>query len=52
MQRITPFEWFDDTAEEAAHFYASIFKNAKIGKITHYSGAASNASGKDAYDHA
>jgi predicted 3-demethylubiquinone-9 3-methyltransferase (glyoxalase superfamily) len=30
MQRITPFLWFDDDAEEAARFYCSIFKNAKI----------------------
>jgi len=48
MQRITPFLWFDDKAEEAAHFYASIFKNAKVGKITRYSAEASNASGRPA----
>ena len=30
MQKITPFLWFDDKAEEAANFYTSIFKNAKI----------------------
>ena len=30
-QRITPFLWFDDQAEEAAKFYTSIFKNSKIG---------------------
>ena len=34
MQKITPFLWFDDEAEEAAKFYTSIFKNSKIGKIT------------------
>jgi predicted 3-demethylubiquinone-9 3-methyltransferase (glyoxalase superfamily) len=48
MQKITPFLWFDDKAEEAAQFYASIFKNAKVGKITHYSKEASNASGRPA----
>jgi predicted 3-demethylubiquinone-9 3-methyltransferase (glyoxalase superfamily) len=48
MQRITPFLWFDDKAEEAAHFYASIFKNAKVGKIARYSEEASNASGRPA----
>ncbi|HTU50950.1 MAG TPA: VOC family protein [Acidobacteriaceae bacterium] len=48
MQRITPFLWFDDKAEEAAHFYASIFKNAKVGKITYYGREASNASGRPA----
>ena len=30
MQKITPFLWFDDNAEEAANFYVSIFKNAKV----------------------
>jgi predicted 3-demethylubiquinone-9 3-methyltransferase (glyoxalase superfamily) len=30
MQKITPFLWFDGKAEEAANFYVSIFKNAKI----------------------
>ena len=34
MQKITPFLWFDDQAEEAMHFYTSIFKNSKIGSIT------------------
>lgn len=29
-QKISPFLWFDDTAEEAAKFYTSIFKNSKI----------------------
>ena len=29
-QRITPFLWFDNQAEEAAQFYTSIFKNSKI----------------------
>ncbi len=36
MQKVTPFLWFDDKAEEAAKFYTSIFKNSKIGKITRY----------------
>jgi predicted 3-demethylubiquinone-9 3-methyltransferase (glyoxalase superfamily) len=36
MQRITPFLWFDDQAEQAAKFYVSIFKNSKIDKITRY----------------
>jgi predicted 3-demethylubiquinone-9 3-methyltransferase (glyoxalase superfamily) len=29
-QKITPFLWFDGNAEEAMHFYVSIFKNSKI----------------------
>jgi predicted 3-demethylubiquinone-9 3-methyltransferase (glyoxalase superfamily) len=35
-KRITPCLWFDDQAEEAARFYASMFKNSKIGKISRY----------------
>ena len=34
--KILPCLWFDSEAEEAAKFYASIFKNAKIGKINRY----------------
>jgi predicted 3-demethylubiquinone-9 3-methyltransferase (glyoxalase superfamily) len=30
MPKITPFLWFDGQAEEAAKFYASVFKNSKI----------------------
>jgi len=30
VQKITPFLWFDDMAEEAAYFYVSIFKDSKI----------------------
>ena len=37
---------FDDKAEEAVHFYTSIFKNAKIGEISRYSEEAANASGR------
>src|SRR5262245_43431183 len=34
MQRITPFLWFNTNAEEAVNYYASIFKNSKIGRVT------------------
>ena len=30
MQKITPFLWFDDQAEEAINFYVSIFKDSKM----------------------
>src|SRR5690349_7972224 len=30
MQKITPFLWFEKGAEEAAKFYLTVFKNAKI----------------------
>jgi predicted 3-demethylubiquinone-9 3-methyltransferase (glyoxalase superfamily) len=36
MNKITPFLWFDDNAEEAMNFYSSIFKNARIGNISRY----------------
>lgn len=33
MQKITPFLWFNNSAEEAMRFYTSIFKNSKVGTI-------------------
>jgi len=36
MKKINPFLWFDSEAEQAAKFYVGIFKNSKVGKITHY----------------
>jgi predicted 3-demethylubiquinone-9 3-methyltransferase (glyoxalase superfamily) len=36
MRKITPFLWFDNQAEEAAEFYASIFKNSKLVTVTRY----------------
>ena len=35
-QKITPFLWFDNQAEEAVKFYTSIFKNSKIGTMARY----------------
>ncbi|MEO0828128.1 MAG: VOC family protein [Cyanobacteria bacterium J06635_15] len=37
MQKITPFLWFDNNAEDAANFYTSIFKNSQILNIRRYS---------------
>lgn len=48
MQKITPFLWFDNKAEEAANFYVSIFQNSKIGSITRYEGEGAKASGQPA----
>jgi predicted 3-demethylubiquinone-9 3-methyltransferase (glyoxalase superfamily) len=45
MQKITPFLWFNNEAEEAANFYTSIFNNSKITTVTRYSDAASQAAG-------
>jgi predicted 3-demethylubiquinone-9 3-methyltransferase (glyoxalase superfamily) len=36
---IHPCLWFDSQAEEAARFYASVFPNSRIAKITHYTEA-------------
>lgn len=41
-QKITPFLWFDNQAEEAAKFYTAVFKNSRIGKIAYY--------GKEGYE--
>jgi predicted 3-demethylubiquinone-9 3-methyltransferase (glyoxalase superfamily) len=30
VPKITPFLWFDNSAEEAANFYTSLFKNSKV----------------------
>lgn len=34
MQKITPFLWYSREAEEAAWFYASIFPDSRIDRIT------------------
>jgi predicted 3-demethylubiquinone-9 3-methyltransferase (glyoxalase superfamily) len=44
MQKITPFLWFEDQAEEAVKFYTSIFKNSKTGRILRYGEEAAKIS--------
>ena len=46
MQKIIPFLWFNDNAEEAVKFYASIFRNSKISRIARYDKAGAKASGR------
>ncbi len=48
MQKITPFLWFDDQAEEAVKFYTSVFKNSKAGRILRYDEEAASKSGRPA----
>jgi predicted 3-demethylubiquinone-9 3-methyltransferase (glyoxalase superfamily) len=36
MQKIKPFLWFDNQAEEAVNFYTSIFKDSFIGSVARY----------------
>ena len=45
-QKITPFLWFDNQAEEAAKFYVSTFKNSKILNVTHYTEAGKEVHGR------
>jgi predicted 3-demethylubiquinone-9 3-methyltransferase (glyoxalase superfamily) len=45
MQKIAPFLWFDGKAEEAANFYVSIFKNARIGAARRYGEAGPGPEG-------
>ena len=44
-QRITTCLWFDNQAEEAAHFYCSVFKNSKLGQIARYGDAGPGPKG-------
>ena len=46
MQKITPFLWFDDKAEEAANFYVSLFKKSKIDNVSRYGDAGPGPKGK------
>src|SRR5258708_10194654 len=45
MQKVTPFLWFDDKAEEAANFYVSIFKNSKVVSLSRYGEAGPRPKG-------
>lgn len=45
MQKITPFLWFDNNAEEAAQFYTSIFKDSKILNVSRYGDAGPGPKG-------
>lgn len=45
MQKITPFLWFDNQAEEAMRFYTSIFKNSKIVSVMRYGEAGRGPKG-------
>src|SRR4051812_35100752 len=47
LQKITPFLWFDNQAEEAARFYVTVFKNSKLGNITRYGEAGKEVHGRE-----
>ena len=46
MQKITPFLWFNDNAEEAVNFYASVFKDSKIMNMVRYGEAGPGPKGQ------
>jgi len=45
-QKIVPFLWFGNEAEEAVNFYISCFKNSKMGSVSRYDEASAKASGQ------
>jgi len=45
MQKITPYLWFDNQAEEAVNFYTSIFKDSKILSMSRLPAEAPGQSG-------
>ncbi len=45
MQKIVPFLWFNDQAEQAAEFYVAIFKNSKIEDVSRYGEAGPGPDG-------
>ncbi len=45
MQKITPFLWFDNQAEEAVNFYTSIFKDSTISGISRHGEAGPGEQG-------
>ena len=46
MQKITPFLWFDEQAEEAANFYTAIFQNGKVNSLTRFGAEMPGPEGK------
>jgi predicted 3-demethylubiquinone-9 3-methyltransferase (glyoxalase superfamily) len=44
-QKITPFLWFNDNAEEAINFYLSIFKNSRLISAQRYGDAGPGPKG-------
>ena len=45
MQKITPFLWFNNQAEEAMTFYTAIFKTSKVGEVRRYAEGGSAPKG-------
>src|SRR5215469_4968748 len=45
-QKIRPFLWFNDEAEEAVNFYVSIFPGSEITDVSRYSDVGPGDTGK------
>jgi len=45
MQKISPFLWFNDNAEEAAQLYTSVFNNSRIVEVSRYGDAGPGPKG-------
>jgi predicted 3-demethylubiquinone-9 3-methyltransferase (glyoxalase superfamily) len=45
LQKIVPNLWFDSEAEEAANFYVSVFDNARVVTVAHYTDAGPRPAG-------
>ena len=46
MKPLTTCLWFDTQAEEAAHFYVSLFEDGEIGEISRYGKAGQEVHGR------
>lgn len=47
IQKITPNFWFNQNAEEAVNYYITIFKDAKIERMTYYTSAGKEEHGME-----
>jgi predicted 3-demethylubiquinone-9 3-methyltransferase (glyoxalase superfamily) len=45
IEKITPFLWFDNQAEEAARHYTSVFPDSKIKSVARYGDSGQYAAG-------
>jgi predicted 3-demethylubiquinone-9 3-methyltransferase (glyoxalase superfamily) len=45
MQKINPFLWFNDQAEDAANFYVSLFEDSKVLNVSRYGDAGPGPKG-------
>jgi predicted 3-demethylubiquinone-9 3-methyltransferase (glyoxalase superfamily) len=48
VQKLTSCLWFDGQAEDAAKFYVSVFKNAKLGNVSRYPNEGQEVHGQEA----